>query len=184
QTVDYTRTVTDAIDYEKAWRILTGKETIDTTTTVNKYSVKEITTETDPKKARKYNALVIHHGARANQAIDIHIKDMRSKALGIGDASVTTKDKAASSLDIIDAAIDYALDEATTLGAMMMRLEYTAANLTTAHENVQAGESVIRDADMAQAMTDYVKIGVLIQSGQSMLAQANQNASNVLGLLQ
>ncbi|WP_367183099.1 flagellin, partial [Selenomonas sp.] len=40
---------------------------------------------------------------------------------------------------------------------MSSRLEYTAANITTAHENVTSAESVIRDADMAKAMTDYTK---------------------------
>lgn len=66
----------------------------------------------------------------------------------------------------------------------MSRLSYTSNNLTTAAENVQASESTIRDADMAKEMTEYTKSNVLAQSAQSMLAQANQNASGVLSLLQ
>ena len=66
----------------------------------------------------------------------------------------------------------------------MSRLSYTSCNLTTASENVQASESTIRDADMAKEMTEYTKSNVLAQSAQSMLAQANQNASGVLSLLQ
>ena len=66
----------------------------------------------------------------------------------------------------------------------MSRLSYTSSNLTTASENVQASESTIRDADMAKEMTEYTKSNVLAQSAQSMLAQANQNASGVLSLLQ
>ena len=72
----------------------------------------------------------------------------------------------------------------TLIGATVSRLEYTAANLTTAHENVTASESVIRDADMAKEMSGYTKANVLTQAAQSMLAQANQSSSSVLSLLQ
>lgn len=66
----------------------------------------------------------------------------------------------------------------------MSRLSYTSSNLTTASENVQSSESTIRDADMAKEMTEYTKTNVLAQAAQSMLAQANQNVSGVLSLLQ
>ena len=49
---------------------------------------------------------------------------------------------------------------------------------------MQSSESTIRDADMAKEMTAYTKANVLTQSAQAMLAQANQNASSVLSLLQ
>ena len=134
----------------------------------------------------KYNPLVIHHGTKANQALHVNINDMHTAAMGINNdnMSVTTREKAQASLDVIDAAIDYALDEATNVGAYISRLEYTEANLTAASENTQASESTIRDADMAKAMTNYTKNNVLAQASQSMLAQANQNASSVLSLLQ
>ena len=56
--------------------------------------------------------------------------------------------------------------------------------VSTQDENVQSAESTIRDADMAKEMTEYTKQNVLSQAAQSMLAQANQNMSSVLGLLQ
>ena len=67
---------------------------------------------------------------------------------------------------------------------MQSRLDFTAQNIITANENVTASESTIRDADMARAFTDYTKANVLMQTAQSMLAQANQTSSNVLSLLQ
>ena len=70
------------------------------------------------------------------------------------------------------------------IGAVQTRLGYTGKNLTIASENVQASESTIRDADMAKEMTSYTKHNVLTQAAQSMLAQANQNSSMVLSLLQ
>ena len=47
-----------------------------------------------------------------------------------------------------------------------------------------ASESAIRDADMAKEMLAFTKSQILSQGSQGMLAQANQNASSVLGLLQ
>ena len=106
------------------------------------------------------------------------------RLFGVSHTLIDPQENAIKSLDVIDAAIDYALDQATTLGAYYNELEYTEANLTTSHENTTSSESVIRDADMAAAMVNYTKNNVLLQASQSMLAQANQNASTVLSLLQ
>lgn len=72
----------------------------------------------------------------------------------------------------------------TTLGAQVQRMEVMGKNIVTSQENTQASESVIRDADMAKSMTNYVKENVLSQSASAMLAQANQHASRVMNLLQ
>ncbi len=135
------------------------------------------------------NALKIHAGASAGQTISIGLADMRAEALGLqnSDASVISvadPEKANAAISAFDTALKKALDMSTTIGAIEARLEYTANNLTTSSENVQAAESTIRDADMAKEMTNYTKNNVLLQAAQSMLAQANQNSSAVLSLLQ
>ena len=107
-----------------------------------------------------------------------------AREMTLDDVKVTTKDDASVAIRVIDGAIDYALDEATRIGAYLQRLEYTDANITTMGENVQAAESTIRDADMAKEMTAYTKYNVMTQAAQAMLAQANQNSSAVLSLLQ
>ena len=134
-------------------------------------------------------SLKIHVGAAAGQTISVGLKDMRAQALGLqsSDAkviSVATPEKANAAISAFDYALAKALDQATTIGAIQARLEYTSSNLTTESENVQAAESTIRDADMAKEMTNYTKNNVLLQAAQSMLAQANQNSSAVLSLLQ
>lgn len=102
----------------------------------------------------------------------------------LDDVSVTTQKNANVAIRVIDGALDYALNEATEIGSYLQRLEYTDINITTMGENVQAAESTIRDADMAKEMTEYTKYNILQQSAQAMLAQANQNSSGVLSLLQ
>ncbi len=135
------------------------------------------------------NALRFHTGAKSNNLVQVGLKDMRSEALGLRHSSgslvsILTKNKAESAIATIDTAISRALDQQTSIGAVQARLEYTSSNLTTASENVTASESTIRDADMAREMTEYTKNNVLLQATQSMLAQANQNSSAVLSLLQ
>lgn len=85
---------------------------------------------------------------------------------------------------ILDKGIRYLLDAATLVGSQMQRLDNSNSNIVTANENTQASESTIRDADMAKEMVNYTKANVLSQASQSMLAQANQTAGNVLSLLQ
>ena len=133
--------------------------------------------------------LNFHIGSEANVAIKVGIGDMRAESLGLKGSngeklSVTTKDNANAAINVIENALTKALDQQTTIGAIEARLEYTSTNLTTSSENVQAAESTIRDADMAKEMTNYTKANVLLQAAQAMLAQANQNSSAVLSLLQ
>ena len=130
------------------------------------------------------NPLWVQHGTKANQHMNVFINDMRNSALMTDVANVSTKDRAVASIDFIDVALEYALNEATNVGAYLQRLEYTESNITVENENIQSADSTIRDADMAKEMTEYTKNNVLSQAAQSMLAQANQNLSGVLSLLQ
>ena len=129
------------------------------------------------------NPLSIQHGTQAGQHENFFINDMRAEALGIDKAEVITREKATSAIGIIESAIESALNEATTMGAYLQRLESMNDNVITMNENVQASESTIRDSDMAKEMTEYTKYNLLAQSSQSMLAQANQVPSMVLTLL-
>lgn len=108
----------------------------------------------------------------------------RVRDKSVDDADITNQKNANLAIRIVDGALEYALSESTYIGAYISRLEYTETNITTANENVQKSESTIRDADMAKEMMSYTKNNVLAQASQSMLAQANQNASSVLSLLQ
>ena len=135
------------------------------------------------------NSLVLQVGTKANQAIKVGLTDMRSTALGLkgtdgSTLNVSTQKNANAAINVLDNAVQKALDQQTTIGSIESRLEYTSSNLTTASENVQSSESTIRDANMAKEMTEYTKNNVLMQAAQSMLAQANQSSSSVLSLLQ
>ena len=133
--------------------------------------------------------MVFHIGAKANDAFNVGFNDMRARSIGLYDEAgeklnVTTQARAKAAIHTLNKIVDLVVDQQANIGAMLQRLDYTASNLTVSSENVQAAESTIRDADMAKEMTNYTKNNVLLQASQSMLAQANQNSSAVLSLLQ
>lgn len=141
------------------------------------------------ENASEDNSIVMQIGTKAGQSINVGLTDMKAIALGLqgkdgSTLSIGNQENANAAINVLDSAIQKALDQQTTIGAIESRLEYTQSNLTTASENVTAAESTIRDADMAKEMTEYTKNNVLMQAAQSMLAQANQSSSNALSLLQ
>lgn len=92
--------------------------------------------------------------------------------------------KGSKLLTDLESALQTALDAATDVGAYEQRLGFTADNLSTQIENLEASDSAVRDADMAKEIANYMKYNVLSQASQYMLAQSNQNAFSVLNLLQ
>ena len=132
----------------------------------------------------KGNPLIIHTGTKANQHLVVYINSMHPIAMGLNRASVVTREKAVQSLNIVDKALEYSLNEITRIGAYQLELEHTENNLVIAEENTTSSKSTIQDADMAKEMQLYNRNNVLSQAAQSMLAQANQNLGSVLDLLQ
>ena len=51
------------------------------------------------------------------------------------------------------------------------------------YENLQSAESRIRDTDMAEQMSEFVKSQIMTQAATAMLAQANQKPQLMLSLL-
>lgn len=136
----------------------------------------------------------LHIGANVDQRERVYIATMSAQALGIQDMnssanaakimSLVSPDDANISLAKIDSAIEKLNKQRADLGAYQNRLEYTIQGLSVGAENLQASESRIRDADMAEEMVNFVKDQILVQASTAMLAQANQTGQSVLQLLQ
>ncbi|MBP3678043.1 MAG: hypothetical protein J6I97_06840 [Agathobacter sp.] len=130
----------------------------------------------------------LHVGADADESnkIALTIEAMDAAGLGIKNMNVVdnTGAKATYAIDSIADAIQKVSAQRSELGAIQNRLEHTIANLDNVVENTTAAESAIRDTDMAEQMVEFSKNNILMQAGQSMLAQANQSTQGVLSLLQ
>ncbi|MBN1687292.1 MAG: flagellin [Spirochaetales bacterium] len=135
-----------------------------------------------------------HIGANMDQRERVYIGTMTAQGLGIQGTdglphtatflSLSSPDNANISLASIDGALQKLNKQRADLGAYQNRLEYTMEGLAIGAENLQAAESRIRDADMANQMVDFVKNQILVQSATAMLAQANQKSQSVMQLFQ
>ena len=130
-----------------------------------------------------------HMGANMHQRERVYIGTMTSQGLNLKEktgnflANLSTADGANRAIGVIDDALHKISKQRADLGAYYNRLEYAAKGLMTAYENIQASESRIRDADMAETMVDLTKNQILTQSGTSMLAQANMKTRSVMQLI-
>jgi flagellin len=129
-------------------------------------------------------------GANMDQRTRVFIGTMTADALGVRNTSsrqiisLSSPDGANRSIGMIDTALKSINKQRADLGAYQNRLEYAVKGLDVGAENLQAAESRIRDADMAQEMVDYTKNAILVQASTAMLAQANAKTKTVLQLLQ
>jgi flagellin len=114
-----------------------------------------------------------------------NLGSMTDEGLGISLSKLdgATGADAQSAIDQLDAAIAKVSDERSNVGALQNRLEFTSSNLMNSIQNNAASMSTIRDADFAAEAADLAKNRILVQSGTSMLAQANSLSQNVLALI-
>lgn len=131
-------------------------------------------------------------GANAGQAVQFSMPTVFANRLGTGAVpgesvstiDVTSQQGATKAMKIIDDAITQLAKARGDLGAFQADfLESTVRSLGVAKENLTSSESTIRDADMAEEITQFTKVQILQQSGMSVLAQANQLPQQILQLL-
>jgi flagellin len=128
-------------------------------------------------------------GANMDQSERVYIGAMTAQSLGIVDAEtggaiqLLDPESANQAIGTLDSALQIVSRQRADLGAYQNRFEKAAEGVAIAAENLQAAESRIRDADMAQEMVDYTRDQILSQTGTAMLAQANVQTQSVLQLL-
>ncbi|GHS92684.1 hypothetical protein AGMMS50276_01110 [Synergistales bacterium] len=129
------------------------------------------------------NSTTLQIGANEGEDFTVLFTEITSYSLGLDGLLTVSREAAARAITIIDNAIDKVSTQRATLGAYQNRLEHTITNLTTASTNTTAAESRIRDADMSKEMLNFTRLQILMQSGTSMLAQANQLPQTVISLI-
>ncbi len=105
-------------------------------------------------------------------------------AVTANSVSVGTTTGAVAALALVQAAISQLGTDSATVGANQQRLNYTSSELSVLTNNLTAANAQISDVNVATESTNYAKYQILVQSGVSMLAQANANAQAALKLLQ
>lgn len=129
----------------------------------------QVNTGNDPFKDR-----IMYDGSKMSAS---------TETLGITGLGIATKAGAQGALDVLDNAIVRVNGVRAELGALQNRLQSTINALAINDENLSAANSRVRDVDVAAETAELTKNNILVNSGITVLSQANQSASLALKLL-
>ncbi len=115
--------------------------------------------------------------------IEIGTAGAYTAAIGAANA-LTTAAAASAALGLVNTALNQIATDRAKLGAVQSRLNFTSEQLTTTKENLSQADSRIKDVDVAEESINYAKYQILVQSGTSILTQANSLPQTALRLLQ
>jgi len=122
--------------------------------------------------------------SRINLNEQLDLKAITVSALSIDSLSVTSASGALDALDAINTAIGSVTATRGQVGSVQNRLVRTISNLNISVENLQAAESQIRDADIAEEVALLTRNQIMVQASTAMVGQANLIPQSVLQLLQ
>ena len=86
-------------------------------------------------------------------------------------------------LSIIDKLTNKVSAKQTELGASQNRLESALDEISTQYENLVSSRSTLRDADIAEVSSEYIRQQILQQASATLLSTANQTPALALQLL-
>lgn len=104
-------------------------------------------------------------------------------ATGAVGTELTATGGANTNIKKVDDAINAIGGVRASFGANINRLEHTITNLGNMRENNEQAKGRIMDADFAQEASNMSKNQMLMQSGMSVLSNANQMSGLVMSLL-
>ena len=107
--------------------------------------------------------------------------------VGIGkidlNIDVTTSDGARNAITKLDEYIKNINEKQTQLGSAYNRLESVIESIGVSIDNLTSTQSTIRDADIAEESSAYIRNQILQQASATLLATANQTPAIALQLL-
>ena len=133
-----------------------------------------------------YNAkrdMVIQSGANMGDTFHIIYDTLRLRNLGMEDTNVLTHEDSQRAIGEVQEAVKIVSAQRSLFGAYTNRMEHALAENENYAENLQRAESQIRDTDMAEEIMERSKLNILQQVTQSMLANANNIAKDILQLI-
>lgn len=102
--------------------------------------------------------------------------------LGLSGSTLNTRESALSALSNIQGALSNVNQMRGALGAQQNRLQNSVGIMQIQSQNILAAESTIRDTNMAEEMSNFMKNRLLMESGMASVAQANATNQLVLQL--
>jgi len=172
---DPTKNGTDLLNYDKEFNELQSQLTAVANETFN--SVKLFGTTS-------YSIIATEDQSSSSQ-ISLAAEDITSTGTGVG---VLTAGSISSLSQLTIGQITTAIQNVAAMraqnGASQNRFGFATELLTVNKANLEQATSRIMDVDVATESTQLARWNILVQSGTSMLSQANQSSSIALKLLQ
>ena len=136
----------------------------------------------------KHTVLQLGVDTSSDNQLDLNvlldISDQSTAALGLTNSNIKTQGAAFQALNDLTAAINQLINTRARVGTAQIRRLHAADTLTVQEETLTAAVSTIRDADLAEELTELTKNQLLIQAGVAMVGQANLNPQAALTLLE
>jgi flagellin len=141
-------------------------------------------------------SLVFQVGPNVGQRVRIALNALSSRTLGfnvpneskfenLSQVDVRGYQGAHDTMLLVDKAIDDLNVVRGNLGAIQKNaLESNLRSLRVSQEELTSAESVMRDADMAEEISNFTRNQIILQSATAMLGHANQVPRNILTLLE
>ncbi len=121
--------------------------------------------------------------SRINLNTEVNLQSITQTSLGIDALSVTSAAAALTALDSINSAIAVVTQGRGKIGAVQNRLVRSISSLGVSVENLQAAESAIRDADIAEEVALLTRNQILVETATAAVGQSNLIPQSVLQLL-
>jgi flagellin len=117
-------------------------------------------------------------------SVSTAVASTSSTTLALNTSDLTSTANATAALTAITAAISTVSSQRGKIGATVEQLQAASTVATTESQNLTTASSNITSADISQVVANDTKYSILEQTGVSALQQANQQAQNVLKLIQ
>jgi flagellin len=121
--------------------------------------------------------------SRINLNTEVDLAAVTTSSLGLDSLAVSTAGAALTALDSINSAIASVTAARGSVGAVQNRLVRSISSQAITVENLQAAESAIRDADIAEEVAQLTRNQILVQTATAAVGQANLIPQSVLQLL-
>lgn len=124
-------------------------------------------------------------GSDVGDTMDIEFFDLKTELKTLTELKKkdTNTFTANEALDEVDKAINKVVDVRSKYGAIVNKFEGTMSNLSEYELITQESESRVRDADIAEEMTEVARTSILLDAGRAIMAQTNQLPQDMLKIL-
>jgi flagellin len=122
-------------------------------------------------------------GAQASDTITISLASLNSTALSVSGLTITTISQASAALSTLTNAIASVSAARANIGALESRFNFSASDISTQTQNLQAANSAITDVDVASEEATLSSAEVKTQAAVSAETAANQMPQYLLKLL-